>query len=212
MKKIILRFFSHFSGRRHGAAAPAAGDNPAAIQEGSENSGRRHLVQVLMGDLLRRHGIPPAWIDCQMMLVSSRTKGAGMSIRLVVQHWDERLMNYASALQQALLADINRFEPHAAHWLQGISWQLEVSGSCPYTTLPAPDFWLAPPAETLPNSTPEPEPEQQQPRPRAKRQVEPINTLALERLFAIRDRATPGAQADQGLVAPGYEKTQPAPL
>jgi hypothetical protein len=45
-------------------------------------------------------------------------------------------MNYALALQNTLLADIERFEPRACEWLHGISWQFEMADSCPYTTLP----------------------------------------------------------------------------
>ena len=209
MKKTILMLFARLSGDKQSAATQVTKDNPATIQEGSENGVRRHLVQVLMRDLVRRHGIPPEWIDCQMMIVSSRTKGSGMYIRLVVQHWDERLMNYASAFQKELLADIRQFEPQATTWLHGISWQLEVNESCPYTTLPGRSFWLEPKADAVSKSTPKPQPEQ--PRPEAERQVEPVNNLELERLFAIRDQEI-RAQADHGLVAAGYEKTQPAPL
>ena len=209
MKKTILKLFAQLSGGKQGDTLPAVRDNPATIQEGSENDVRRHLVQVLMRDLLRRHGIPPEWIDCQMMIVFSRTKGSGMYIRLVVHHWDERLMNYASAFQKELLADLKQFEPQAANWLHGISWQLEVDDSCPYTTLPGRSFWLEPRANTVSKPTPKPEPEQL--RHQAERQAEPVNTVELERLFAIRDQEL-SAQADHGLVAAGYEKTQPAPL
>lgn len=199
MKKTILKLFTQLTGGRHGAVPPAARDNPATIQEGSENDVRRQLVQVLMRDLLRRHGIPLEWIDCQMMIVTSRTRGSGMYIRLVVRHWDERLLNYASAFQKKLLADLRQFEPQTAKWLHGISWQLEIEGSCPYTTLPDKSFWL------------EPEPEPKRSRQQAERQAEPLNTVELQQMFALRDQEL-SAQADQGLDATGYEKTQPAPL
>ena len=116
-------------------------DNPATIEDGSDNAMRRQLVQVLMRDVLRRHGMPSQWIECRMLVVSSRSRGAGLYARLVIKHWDERLMTYAFAFQNALLADIERFEPKAAHWLHGISWQLEVNNTCPHTTLPDKAFW-----------------------------------------------------------------------
>lgn len=217
MKKTMLRFFAQLSGEGKPTAAPSAPrDNPVTIQQGSENDMRRQLVQVLVRDLLRRHGIPPEWIDCQMMIVSSRTRGSGMYLRLVVQHWDERLMNYASAFQKELFADLKQFEPQSASWLHGISWQLEVDGSCPYTTLPGRSFWLAPQAEAAPAipaiaPLPAPVPKPEQTGPQAEHQAEPVNTDELERLFAIRDREL-SEQADHSLVAAGYEKTQPAPL
>ena len=213
MKQTLLKLLTHLSGGRQGAAPPAAKDNQATIQEGSENDVRRHLVQVLMRDLLHRHGIPTEWIDCQMMMVSSRTRGSGMYIRLVVHHWDERLMNYASAFQKELLSDIKQFEPKSASWLHGISWQLDVDDSCPYTTLPNRSFWLEPITEAMPAMAAIPasvaNPEQLH--PQTEGQSEPANADELERLFAIRDREL-SEQADHELVAAGYEKTQPAPL
>ena len=211
MKKTMLRFFAQVLGKGERAAATTAPrDNPATIQEGSESGLRRHLVQVLMRDLLRRHGIPPEWIDCQMMIVSSRSKGSGMYIRLVVKHWDERLLNYANAFQKELLADLTQFEPQAAVWLHGVSWQLEVDGSCPYTALPDRSFWVgqkAGPAASVAAAAANTAAVTQQ----APHQAEPVNKEELERLFAIRDREI-GEQHDHGLVAAGYEKTQPASL
>lgn len=180
-------------------ATQAPKDNPTTLEEGSENGVRRRIVQALMRDLLSKHGIPAGWIECQMLIVSSRNRGPGMYVRLVIQHWDERLMNYAFALQKELIAEIKQFEPQAVAWLHGVSWQLNVESSCPYTTVPGKSFWLAP--------MPTPEDSHE----RAEHKLEPVNKLALERLFALRDSEL-SAQADLGLVAAGYETTQPAPL
>lgn len=218
----MLRLFAQlFGSSKSTVLTRILKDNPSSVQDGSENGVRRHLVQVLLRDLLRKHGIPDKWIDCQMLIVSSRTRGSGMYVRLVVQHWDERLMNYAAAFQKELSAEIKQVEPQAATWLHGISWQLEFDGSCPYTTLPGKSFWLAPKVETVAKPThrpipmPAPEPAQlpasERPQAQADRKAEPVNTLELERLFAIRDQAL-GAQADQGVGAASYESTQPAPL
>ena len=119
-------------------------DNPPTIQEGSENAIRHQLVQVLLRDLVRRHGIPPHWIDLQMLVVSSSSRGPGLYVRLVLKQWDQRLINHAYALQSNLLADIARFEPRASEWLHGLSWQLEFGDTCPYLTLPGKSFWLEP--------------------------------------------------------------------
>lgn len=114
MKNFFKQWFGDSkSAPAHSQPAPSRSpwDNPLTIEDGSENATRRQLVQVLMRDVLRKSGIPPQWIDCQMLLVSSRTRGQGMYVRLVIKHWDKRLMNYAFAFQQALLADIRHFEP-----------------------------------------------------------------------------------------------------
>jgi hypothetical protein len=116
-------------------------DNPATIEDGSDNSLRRQLVHVLLRDALRRHGIPPNWIECQMLVVSSRSRGPGMYVRMVVKHWDSRLMDYALAFEKTLIADIIRFEPNARDWLHGISWQLDYEKSSSFTELPPKSFW-----------------------------------------------------------------------
>ena len=207
MNKSILMLSSLLFGGRQTGTPPVTKDNPATIQDDSENGVRRQLVQVLIRDLLRRHGIPPQWIDCQMMAVSSRTRGPGMYLRLVVRHWDERLMNHASAFQKEVLSDLKQFEPQAATWLHGVSWQLEVDDSCPYTKLPGKSYWQDVKSEVGPEPKPEPRPS----RPPAQSQFEPVNASELEKLFAIRDRAL-SAHANHALIASGYEKTQPIPL
>ena len=147
MKKLISSLF----GRSHHAAAPkrapaSARDNPLTIEDGSDNATRRQLVQVLLRDALRKYGIPPRWIDCQMLLVDSRSKGPGMYVRLVVRQWDDRMMNYAFAFQNALMVEITRFEPQATQWLHGISWQLDVAETCPHRDMPDKSYWSEPAA------------------------------------------------------------------
>lgn len=123
------------------ASSTPRADAPSTIADGSPNALRRQLVQVLVRDTLRRHGIPPHWLDCQMLLVASRSRGEGMYVRLVMKHWDSRLLTYAVAFQKSLMLDITRFEPRAAQWLFGISWQLEVGDTCPYLELPDRSTW-----------------------------------------------------------------------
>ena len=131
-------------------------DNPLTIEDGSDNATRRQLVQVLLRDALRKYGIPPRWIDCQMLLVDSRSKGPGMYVRLVVRQWDDRLMNYAFAFQNALMVEITRFEPQATQWLHGISWQLDVAETCPHRDLPDKSFWAEPAKAAAPAGRPVP--------------------------------------------------------
>ena len=117
------------------------GHSQSPPQAGSEAAKRGQLVQVIMRRLVRRSGIPLDWLQCQFQVINSSSRGQGIFVRLVVKHWDERLMKYAFAFQKALLTDIVEFEPTAAQWLYGITWQLEVAGSCPVTELPGHIFW-----------------------------------------------------------------------
>ncbi len=229
MKKILRMLFGPVKGLPAKITPQSSRDNPLTIEDGSENATRRQLVQVLLRDVLRRSGIPAHWIDCQMMLVSSRTRGSGMYVRLVMKHWDDRLMNYAFAFQSELMRDIERFEPLAATWLHGISWQLDVVDTCPHSSLPDKSFWQD--AEKKPLQA------VQQPltaatslaetpaaatsqaaavkMPASFEATQPFKENSpnedLEKLFAIRDRELATA-AGEGLIPVGYEKTQPSPL
>ncbi len=205
MKKSIFTLFAGQSGGAQKTGSPATKDNQATIQDGSENGVRRQLLQMLTRDLLRRHGIPPHWIDSQMMVVSSRTRGPGMYLRLVMRHWDERLMNHTSAFQTTLLNDIKQFEPNAGQWLHGISWQLEFDDNCPYTTLPSGNFWLEPTEKPNPSRGP------QQPAPNGARQETRASLAVLESQFAAGDQQA-SSHTNTTFGAPGYEKTQPSPL
>ena len=120
------------------------------IEDGSDNALRRQLVHVLLRDVLRRHGIPAPLVECQMLVVSSRSRGPGMYVRLVLKQWDERLVRYAFALQKSLKADLLRFEPQASEWLHGISWQFDFGDSCPFAELPDKKFWQTPASQAAP--------------------------------------------------------------
>lgn len=150
MKKLIASLFGGAPRAAAKRTPTSARDNPLTIEDGSDNATRRQLVQVLLRDALRKYGIPPRWIDCQMLLVDSRSKGPGMYVRLVVRQWDERLLDYAFAFQNALMVEITRFEPQASQWLHGISWQLDVAETCPFRTMPDKSYWADPVAKPAP--------------------------------------------------------------
>jgi hypothetical protein len=217
MKTFVSRLFNLASGKRGPKAQrPSERDNPVSIEDGSDNATRRQLVQVLLRDLLRSSGIPSAWIESRMLLVSSKSRGPGMYVRLIVKHWDSRFMEYAYAFEQTLLADIDRLEPNSAKWLHGISWQFDLGDSCPFTSLPPKAYWSQPasvstaavaaPEALLPAVTAVPEEA-----PSAEEVPDNDPTADLERLFAIRDQEIE-RQNVQGRPSVGYEKTQAAPL
>lgn len=205
----------------------------STLLDGSETATRDQLVQVMLRDLVRKSGIPPGWVQCQTQVINSRSRGKGIYMRLVVRHWDERLMKYAFAFQKALLTDIVQFEPAAASWLQGVSWQFEVAASCPLTELPEPQFWQAPavsvaasgqqvdPYDIIPlpaNAMPGAAAAHKKP---ATLKLPSLNQASLstpddtmqdlERLFAIRDKELTNTSASNSPPV-GYENTQPLPL
>jgi hypothetical protein len=90
---------------------------------------------------LRLSGIPESWIEAQVLLepVGGRTF---MHLRLVVRHWDPRLMQFAVAFQRKLMEEIERIDPQAAQWLLSIVWAFPPDLACPYLELPQPSAWL----------------------------------------------------------------------
>ena len=202
--------------------APASRAMPLSQDESAENTTRSQLVQVVLRDVLRRHGIPFNWVESQMLMVASRSRGTGMYVRLIMKHWDDRLITHAFALQNTLLADISRFEPRAFDWLHGVSWQLDVDGSCPHTSLPMKAYWQEPatPAATAPAPAPtaaaaaapaKAPPAVTAAAPPAMPLSEQEALQDLERLFMIRDREI-GRQIADGKTPTGYEKTKPTSL
>lgn len=152
-----LKKLSAWLGLGRNQAAPSHSSLPnsrsaqqSLLHDGSETATRGQLVQVLLRDLVKKSGMPPGWVQCQIQVINSRSRGQGIYVRLVVKHWDERLMKYAFAFQKALLTEIVQFEPKAASWLQGIAWQLEVATTCTVTELPGPEFWQMPVAKDEP--------------------------------------------------------------
>ena len=105
---------------------------------------RRELVRMLTRDSLRFSGIPDGWIESQVLLELGRGGQAFIHLRLVVKHWDERLLQYAVAFQRRLRSEVERFEPGAREWLLSITWQYEVDDQCPYVLMPDPSLWVPP--------------------------------------------------------------------
>ena len=211
----------------HSQPASSQLDNPLTIEDGSDNSLRRQLVQVLLRDVLRRHGIAMNLIDCQMLVVSSRSRGPGMFVRLVVRQWDEGILRYAFAFQNALLAELLRFDSKAESWLHGISWQLDLV-DCPFAQMPEKSFWNKPAVlavktenfqEAMPLAMKLPTP---QPNPLPIPLAKPLSNQSqessdqnaealkdLEQLFFIRDQEMLRFSKDSNRQ---YEKTEPSPL
>ncbi|MEO7885268.1 MAG: hypothetical protein ABI893_01115 [Polaromonas sp.] len=154
------------------AASASAPESEGSMppEETSANAVRQQLIQVLLRDTARRAGIPSHWLDCQMLLTSSRAHGEGMYVRIIMKHWDLRMLTYAAAFQKALMADIMRFEPRASEWLHGISWQLDGGESCPHQDLPDPTSWMHNPARPRGGYTPRQPAEQATPAPLAQAQ------------------------------------------
>jgi hypothetical protein len=118
------------------------------LSQGHSTSGggsRRELLRVALRDTLNRHGIPASWISAEVFATSSRTGERGVQWRLIVKHWDPRLLACSIALQNALIKRAISFDPLATNWLTGISWQFQLEDESKCPALPHPGTWTATP-------------------------------------------------------------------
>jgi hypothetical protein len=155
---------------------------------------RRELLRLALRQSLMGNGIPSSWIVAETLEVGSRGSGTpGIHIRLVLQHWEPRLLPYTLAFQHDLEQRLLAVEPQAGAWLRGFSWQYAGATGEPG---PMPD-----PASWGDDAQPEGAPvamEPPQPGPPRKSKEE----LAL--LFAQQDRGRP--RQDE---RPDFAPTQP---
>jgi hypothetical protein len=107
----------------------------------------RELLRVVLRDTMGRHGIPAGWIAGEVLNTTSRTNERGLHWRLVVKHWDPRLVTCSIAFQQALIKRLTSFDPLASSWLTGISWQFALDDESQCPPMPHPGAWTQMPAE-----------------------------------------------------------------
>ena len=128
---------------------PAPGSESAQFQDsdnnsdlGSRNTPRRELVQVVLRDSMRRHGIPSAWIDCRILSVVTRSQRTGMHVQFIVLDGIDRLLTYVPAFQTSFMEEILRFDPRVDDWLFSVSWQFQNLNSTKIASLmPDPAVW-----------------------------------------------------------------------
>ena len=97
--------------------------------ETSRNAPRRELIQVVMRDTMRKHGIPSDWLECRILSTINRTGRAGLQVNFVVRQAHEQLLGYVFAFQDGFLSELARFEPRARDWLVSVGWEFEGHGA-----------------------------------------------------------------------------------
>lgn len=210
-------------------AEPASSSQPHTVNEDSRLAGdgshvatRRELVRVLARDVMRHNGVPEGWVDCQVMVVSTRNGQVHLYPRLTLKHWDERLLRYAVAFERRLMAEVESFEPQAREWLRGITWQFDAP-DCPYPELPAREFWAesgdavvdlldADPPAAMPvadevSEVDLPQPPAAPPAPTAEEELQED----LAKLLAVRESDRAALRASNGSEPPNqdFSPTQP---
>lgn len=150
----LKRIFARATPAAHQASQPASQHsipNSSMHPKGAlaqENSSRRELLRLVLRDTLNRTGIPTSWIGADLLAATSRGREPGIHVRLLLKHWDPRLMLHGIAFERAFNKRVLTLDPLAERWLLGISWQYSLAdeGACP--AMPHPGVWTS----SLPDS------------------------------------------------------------
>lgn len=190
----------------------------------SRNAPRRELVQVILRDTMRKHGIPSDWIDCRILTTVSRSGRPGLHVNFVVRDAHERLLGYVFAFQDSFEKELARFEPRSRDWVLGIGWEF-IEHNLGGITMPDPLSWtrqgadvqhapLASMGSRKPVRPNDDFPPTADPAALEAAKTEEEIQDDLQALFAIRDAALAEAggrklQAPAKREGPDFEPTQP---
>lgn len=119
----------------------------------SRNAPRRELVQVILRDTMRQHGIPSDWIECRILATVNRTGAAGMHVNFVVKQAHERLLHYVFAFQDSFERELARFEPRSKEWMLSLGWEFQGYKSA-IEAMPDPGSWSRAAAAHAANALP----------------------------------------------------------
>src|SRR5438067_10195278 len=114
----------------------------------SQNTTRREMLRVVLRETLQRLGIPVQWIGAECLTATSRKGERGVHCRLLVKHWDARILTHGVAIQQALIKRVMAFDPTSPTWLNGVSWQFALPDESACPPLPHPGSWTSEPHGT----------------------------------------------------------------
>lgn len=145
---LMKKIFGSASGAT-GAANTGAGAATSQFRESevagghgkSRNGPRRELVQVVLRDTMRKHGIPSDWIDCRVLSVMTRQHKSGVHVQFVVRKGDDQLLNYVHAFQESFRQEIDKFDPLADQWLFSVAWQFQGKATRGFAPMPDPTAW-----------------------------------------------------------------------
>ena len=207
---LMDRLLGKGGGSAQSGGAAASAQAPQSTL-GSPQSVRKELARIAVRESLLHTGVPAQWIRAEPLTTAAPGRETGVHVRLVVQHWDARLMLHAVALQDFIEKRILALDPEAEQWLIGLSWQfaLEDASACP--PLPHPGSWTATgsdaPAAPVVSAAPTASAAPAEPAapPVPERPAVHEKRAELDRLFSARD-AQFGADED------GFGKTQPMPF
>lgn len=110
-------------------------------QKAPSTEARLLALSRAVGDTLRMHGIPSSWVGAETLPAKTPSEQKGVHLRLIVRNANPRLLVHLHALQRAIHTRLSHTDAHAAQWLMGTSWRLDVPLGSDTYELPGPDFW-----------------------------------------------------------------------
>jgi hypothetical protein len=221
---IIKRIFRKDKENGEPHSTPAAStlfhesDDTDGDSAASRNAPRRELVQVILRDTMRKHGIPSDWIDLRMLSTTTKSGRAGLHVSFIVKQAHDRLLTYVFAFQDSFSRELARFEPRATDWLLGLAWEFEGHVAPQKAAMPDPKVWIAsgpaaiePQGATPHSFAPTQDPLDEEPAPLTVEHDDVEEDL--QALFAIRDaalaRPEPEAPAAAAAAEADFEATRP---
>jgi hypothetical protein len=144
----LKRIFASSNPAHNPASQPAPHSVPASILNtkgpmSQENSSRRELLRLVLRDTLNRTGIPTSWIGADLLAATSRGREPGIHVRLLLKHWDPRLMLHGIAFENAYRKRVLTLDPQADRWLLGLSWQFSLDDESACPPMPHPGLWTS---------------------------------------------------------------------
>ena len=138
---LIGKFFNNGKEGAPGSASTQFRESEPDTDSGpSRNARKRELVQIVLRDTMRKHGVPSDWVECRMLSSVSRTGRHGLHVNFVVRQAHDRLLAYVFAFQDSFERELSRFEPRARDWLLSIGWEFQGFNA---KEMPDPNTWAA---------------------------------------------------------------------
>lgn len=145
----LKRIFASGNSAGNPASQPAPHSVPASSMTSTkspmsqDNASRRELLRLVLRDTLNRTGIPTSWLGADLLAATSRGREPGIHVRLLVKHWDPRLMLHGIAFETAYKKRVMTLDPLAERWLLGISWQFSLADESACPAMPHPGVWTS---------------------------------------------------------------------
>jgi hypothetical protein len=128
------------------SARSQAQANAGSRFDGSSNpaqEAQRELIRVVFRDMVRIHGLPVKWLDCEIHSTLSADLNEQFQIQLIIRHWSGHLLRYAQAFEKVMKHYLDKYEPTVDHTDYEWVWRFADDCVTPFPEMPSPQEWTA---------------------------------------------------------------------